>query len=64
MDLPILTSPKSKIALQVARKIAPCDRALREGVIFLAELLKFYVLGCFSWHLFQSFLLDARNAFW
>ena len=23
------TSPKSKIALQVARKIAPCDRAFR-----------------------------------
>ena len=26
-----ITSPKSRIALQVARKIAPCDRALNES---------------------------------
>ena len=30
----------------------------KTGVYFL-----FYVLRCFSWHLFQSFLLEARNAF-
>ena len=27
-----ITSPKSAIALQVGRKIAPCDRALRDVV--------------------------------
>ena len=39
-------------------------RAEERRLFSLLFFLKFYVLRRFSWHLFHSFVLDVRKAFW
>ena len=57
----------NKMALNALRKESA--NGLHEGraeerSLFSLFFLKFYVLRRFSWHLFHSFVLDGRNAFW
>ena len=52
------TSPKSRIALQVARKIAPCDRAL---VLTLINLLYFYTSVSFETSETKTFIDQVKS---
>ena len=56
MYLPIFTSTKSRIALQVTRKIAPCDRALIHVCLTYLFLHSGQVLSSFKCYFKRKYL--------
>ena len=61
------TSPKSRIALQVARKIAPCDRALRlDANLYNSNYQQaFMLISCciqvFAWEIADQLLIKKQS---